>query len=172
VWADGRMLLAHRQTHLLPTERQAGIVLGDRACPVVETAAGRVVLVLGAEGLVPEAMRCLMLEGADLLLWLTGDLGFDLLPLARCRADENRVHVAVAGPPVPESGALMVSTTGQVLASSLAAREMAVSAQVNRALARWKDMAPGTNVILDRQPETYGALVKPAGTLREGGPPV
>jgi predicted amidohydrolase len=170
MWADGRILLAHRQTHLLPVERDAGIALGDRSCPVVETATGRVALVLGAEGLVPEAVRCLMLEGADLLLWLTGDLGFDLLPLARCRADENRAYVAAAGPAVPKSGALIVSTTGQVVASSLAEKEMAVSAHLNRALARWKDMAPGTNVVLDRQPGTYGALVRSARKPHEGGP--
>lgn len=167
LWADGRLLLAHRQTHLLPAERDAGIARGDRPCPVVETAAGRAALVLGAEGLVPEAVRCLMLEGAELLLWPSGDLGLDLLPLVRCRADENRVYVAAASPTVPESGALIVSPTGQVVASSLGGREMAVSAQMNHALARWKDMAPGTNVILNRQPETYGALVRP--TRRPGG---
>jgi hypothetical protein len=35
-----------------------------------------------------------------------------------------------------------------------------MAAQVNRALSRWKDMAPGTNVVTDRQPEAYGALVR------------
>ena len=37
---------------------------------------------------------------------------------------------------------------------------MLVGAQVNAATARWKDMAPGTNVILDRNPEAYGPLTR------------
>jgi hypothetical protein len=35
-----------------------------------------------------------------------------------------------------------------------------MAAQVNKALSRWKDMAPGTNVVHDRVPEAYGALVR------------
>jgi hypothetical protein len=35
-----------------------------------------------------------------------------------------------------------------------------MTAQANKALSRSKDMAPGTNVVTDRQPATYGALLK------------
>jgi hypothetical protein len=35
---------------------------------------------------------------------------------------------------------------------------VAMAAQVNRAFARMKVRAPGTNVMSDRQPELYGAL--------------
>ncbi len=158
LWVDGRTLLAHRQTHLSPAEPESGLLRGDLACPVLETAVGRVGLLLGAEALAPEVARCLMLKGAEILLWPTGEPEFDLLSVARCRADENRVFV-VAAAPSPQGGAYVVAPGAQVLASTLEGVEMATSAQVNLALARWKDMAPGTNVVLSRQPETYGTLV-------------
>jgi hypothetical protein len=34
-----------------------------------------------------------------------------------------------------------------------------MAAQTNRAVACWKDMAPGTNALWDRLPEAYGELV-------------
>jgi predicted amidohydrolase len=152
------VLLAHRQTHLLPSQAAAGLTPGDEPCPVVETAAGRVGLLLGAEGLVPEVARSLMLRGAEFLLWPASSLGVPLLPLARCRADENRLYVAVATPSDDE-GALIASPAGRVLAATLAGEEMSTAAQVNRMLSCWKDMAPGTNVVLGRLPETYGLLL-------------
>jgi hypothetical protein len=35
-----------------------------------------------------------------------------------------------------------------------------MTAAVNKALARWKDMAPGTHVVDDRTPEAYAALTR------------
>jgi predicted amidohydrolase len=154
--SEGEVLAAHRQTHLLPSQTAAGLAPGDEPCPVLETAAGRVGLLLGAEGLVPEVARSLMLRGAELLLWPAASL--DILALARCRADENRLYVALATPPDAE-GALIVSPSGQVLASTLLGSEMSTAAQLSPLLSRWKDMAPGTSVVHGRQPETYGLLV-------------
>jgi hypothetical protein len=37
---------------------------------------------------------------------------------------------------------------------------LAMAAQVNRAMARAKDMAPQTHAINDRLPESYGHLVR------------
>jgi len=159
VLAGGEVVLAHRQTHLLPSQAAAGIVPGDEPCPVVETAAGRVGLLLGAEGLVPEVARSLMLRGAELLLWPAASMGVPLLPLVRCRANENRLYVAVATPSDVE-GALVVGPNGQVLAATLLGEDMSIGAQISPMLSRWKDMAPGTNVVFGRLPETYGLLCK------------
>ena len=41
-----------------------------------------------------------------------------------------------------------------------------MGAQVNRALARWKDMAPGTHALRDRTPHAYGALAEEGGGVR------
>jgi predicted amidohydrolase len=117
-------------------------------------------VLLSAEGFVPEVARSLMLRGAEVLLWAHDAPEFDMQAVARCRADENRVYLAVATVPKAKDGACVVEPTGRVVAVALAGREMACSAQVNRALARWKDMAPGTNVVLGRRPESYGVLVR------------
>jgi predicted amidohydrolase len=103
--------------------------------------------------------RSLMLRGTEVLLWPADAPRFDVWTVARCRADENRVYVAVATAPTGEGGACVVDPTGRLVASALAGSEMACSAQVNRALSRWKDMAPATNVVLGRRPETYGLLL-------------
>ncbi len=155
----GEVLLAHRQTHHGVLTASAGLTLGGEPCPVAPTRVGNVGVMLCAEGVVPEVARSLMLRGAEVLLWAADAPPFDIMPVARCRADENRLYVAVATPPTAEGGACVVDPTGRVVASALAGEEMACSAQVNRALSRWKDMAPATNVVLGRRPETYGALV-------------
>jgi predicted amidohydrolase len=158
---DGpQVLLTHRQTHHGIHTRPAGLALGDEPCPVAHTRAGNVGVLVSAEGFVPEVARSLMLRGVEMLLWPSDVPQSDMLPVARCRADENRVYLAVAAAPTLEGGAFVVDPTGRVVASALAGREMACSAQVNRALAHWKDMAPGTNVVLGRRPESYGVLVR------------
>jgi predicted amidohydrolase len=155
----GEVLLAHRQSHHDSDTAAAGVALGDEPCPVVPTRVGNVGILLCAEGFVPEVARSLMLRGAEVLLWPADAPRFDAWAVARCRADENRVYMAVATARTVEGGACVVDPTGRVVASALAGREMACSAQVNRALTRWKDMAPGTNVVLGRRPETYGVLL-------------
>jgi predicted amidohydrolase len=156
----GEVLLAHRQTHHGFHTESAGLALGNEPCPVVATRAGNVGVLLGAEGFVPEVARSLMLRGAEVLLWPLDAPRFDVWTVARCRADENRVYMAVATAPTAEGGAQVVDPTGRVVASALAGQEMACSAQVNRALSRWKDMAPATNVVLGRRPETYDMLLR------------
>lgn len=131
-----------------------GITLGELPSPVVATPAGNAALLCGDEALVPEVARSLALEGADILVWPV----FDEHPMneavARTRADENRVYVAAAW----DGGGLVSAPNGALLAVSPAGTGAAMTASVNRAMARWKDMAPGTNVIADRIPAAYGAL--------------
>jgi predicted amidohydrolase len=155
----GEVLMAHRQSHHDSDTAAADLALGDEPCPVAPTRVGNVGVLLCAEGFVPEVARSLMLRGAEVLLWPADAPQFDVWAVARCRADENRVYLAVATAPALEGGAYVVEPTGRVVASALAGREMACSAQVNRALSRWKDMAPATNVVLGRRPETYGMLL-------------
>jgi predicted amidohydrolase len=101
-----------------------------------------------------------MLRGAEILLWATDDPPLPMGLVARARADENRVFVACAGAPSATGAAMVVDPTGRVLAQALEGRELAVSATVNRALSHLKAMAPGTDVVRNRQPETYEALVR------------
>jgi hypothetical protein len=74
-----------------------------------------------------------------------------------------------AAAPTANGATAIVEPSGRVLAVALEGRELAVGAEVNRALAHVKQRAPGTDVVRNRQPSTYGALVRrepvPGGVL-------
>jgi predicted amidohydrolase len=146
------VLATHRATH-------GEGALGDAVCPVIPTAAGRVGLLAGVDGFVPEVARSLMLRGAELLLWCDAGPALPMLPFARARADENRVTVACAAAPTPNGAAAIADPSGRLIAVALEGREIAVSATVNRLLSHAKEMAPGTDVVRGRQPASYGAIV-------------
>ena len=157
----GVEMTSHRQTHLAEAELAAGFSAGDEPPPVVETAAGHVGLLAGSEGLAPELARSLKLRGAELLAWCAGDLDAPVGVLARARALENRLYVIAAGTAAAESGAYVIDPAGGVLGETLAGEQMATAAHVNRAFARWNDMAPGTNAVTDRDARAFGALFRP-----------
>ncbi|HMO96645.1 MAG TPA: nitrilase-related carbon-nitrogen hydrolase [Tepidiformaceae bacterium] len=153
---------AHQSTVAVTPERTIehaathgrGIQLGEITAPVIPTAAGNLGLLCGDEGFVPEVARSLMLEGADILAWSTFADDQMNEQFARARSDENRVYTAVAHP----NGAAVIAPTGAPLTISPRGSGVAMAAQVNRALSRWKDMAPGTNALTDRIPDAYGVL--------------
>ena len=151
----------HRQTHKPPGARFETMPLGDAVSPVVNTPVGRVGLMVAAEGFVPEVARSLMLRGAEIIIWCGDDPGSPMMPVvARCRAEENRVFIACAAAPTPNGATMIVDPNGCPLAQALTGRELCVSAEVNRAFAHLKQRAPGTNIVLNRQPATYGALTR------------
>jgi predicted amidohydrolase len=133
-----------------------GITTGESLSPVVSTPAGNVAVLCGDEGLVPEIGRCLMLEGADILAWSLFDADPMAENIARARSDENKVYTAAAWP----DGGVIAEPSGAPMVHVPRGTGVAMAAQVNRAVARWKDRAPGTNMVRDRIPEAYGALVR------------
>ncbi|MEX2238174.1 MAG: carbon-nitrogen hydrolase family protein [Dehalococcoidia bacterium] len=153
------VLAGHRQTHLGRHNVDAGTMAGSEAALVFETPLGRMGLMAGAEGYVPEVARCLMLEGAEIIAWVSFEPSLAVLPFAQARAEENRVFVVAAATNGPLGGAVIADPGGRVVASAPLDSALTVSALINPAMARWKERAPGTDVVLSRQPETYGALV-------------
>lgn len=155
------VIAKHRQTHKPPGPRFATMPLGDAVCPVVMTPIGQAGLMIAAEGFVPEVARSLMLRGAEVILWCGDDPGTPMMPtVARCRAEENRVFLASAAAPAPHGATMIADPNGRVLAQALEGRELCVAADVNRALAHIKQRAPGTDIVRNRQPATYGALTR------------
>jgi hypothetical protein len=154
---------AHQSTVLITPEKTIeraashgrGIQRGESESPVVSTPAGNVALMCGDEGLLPEVARSLMLAGADILGWPAFAEGPLHEAVVRTRADENRVYVAAAWP----GGAMVAAPNGAQLAVPPAGSQVAMTAPVSTAVSRAKDMAPGTNVVLNRIPEAYSALV-------------
>ncbi len=154
--AASAVLITGDHTYEHTATHGRGIATGEVNAEVVPTPAGNVALLCGNEGYVPEVARSLALEGADILAWPAFAPDGMMEQVVRCRSDENRVYTAVAWP----GGGLIGSPAGAILTAVPAGTGVAMAAQVNPALSRWKDMAPGTNVIFDRLPEAYGALVR------------
>jgi predicted amidohydrolase len=150
---------AHRQTHKPGGPRFATMPMGDDVCSVFETHAGRIGMMLSAEGAVPEVARSLMLRGAELILWAADDPSLPMAIFARARAEENALFVACAAAPTATGATMIVDPIGRPLATALEGRELAAGAGVNRALSHIKQRAPGTDVVRGRMPGAYGALV-------------
>lgn len=153
------LILRHAQSHKPPGERFATMPLGDSECEIAATAAGKAGMVIAAEGMVPEVARSLMLRGAEFILWSADSPSLEMEMVARTRAEENRVFVACAAAPTDRGATMIADPNGRVLAIALEGEELAVGAEVNRMAAHVKERSPGTNVVLNRQPATYGALV-------------
>ena len=161
------IVAAQRQSHKPPGEKSEDMPMGDGLSPVVNTRIGRIALLCGAEAFVPEVPRSLMLRGAEVLLWSLDNPGIPMAPIARARADENRVFLACAGAPTVTGTAMIVDPAGRVLARALEGAELSVSATVNRAFTHAKAMAPGTDVVRNRQPTTYGTLTEATDRARQ-----
>lgn len=131
---------------------------------VMNCSFGLVGVIHGAEALIPEAARCLMLAGADLVVWQHGMSYRDALPVARTRAAENRIYVASVfssdlSEEDGEGASLIADPNGNVIASTLLGRPIhATGVYCTLAAARSKSIVPGTHVIFDRNPPKYRRL--------------
>ena len=162
-------LNVYRKTHLFGPER-AVFTPGDQPV-VVETALGRLGLSVCYDLMFPEFIRSLVLNGAQVVLnatdWISdvwqsslGWGGDTVSALARIRALENGVHVAMADRSGVEAGwhslggSTVASPTGRVLAT-LGADEGVAMATIDIAsadFARWSELA---TYVRDRRPELY-----------------
>jgi predicted amidohydrolase len=138
---------------------------------VIETALGRLGLSVCYDLMFPEFIRSLVLNGAQVVLnatdWITdawqnsmGWSGETVSSLARIRALENGVHVAMADRAGVEAGwrslggSTVASPTGRVLAA-LGADEGVATATIDiesADFARWSELA---TYVQDRRPELY-----------------
>ncbi len=158
--SKGQVIARYDQTHL--PSGWAGDWQAGESLAVANTPYGRIGMMLGDEGLLPEVARVLMLQGADLILWPSATSRFPLRMIARTRADENRVFVALATPLQDDAApqTALVNPAGALVAAALPDIEQAIAGQIAWALARYKEMAPNTNVVLNRQPSTYRRLAR------------
>jgi predicted amidohydrolase len=156
MWGQSAVLVTPDGTYEHTATHGRGIATGELNAQVVATPAGNVALLCGDEGLVPEVARGLMLEGADILAWPLFEADPMAERVARARSDENRVYTAAAWP----DGGVIISPSGAPLTAVPAGTGVAMTAPINKAIARWKDMAPGTHVVNDRVPGAYGALTR------------
>jgi len=150
----GREVGRYDQGHLSDADRAAGLVQGPAEPPVFATPIGRIGVMIGEDGLVPEVARGLALAGADLIAWPHRLTEPWMEPFVRTRAAENRVFVAAAGPAEPGGESLVADPAGLPLARTFPGVRQAVGAYCITAVARHKGLVPGTAALtLPRYPE-------------------
>jgi 5-aminopentanamidase len=173
----GELLAVYRKIHLWDREKLV-FAPGDDPPPVVETSLARVGVGICYDSQFPEAMRMLALAGAEVIAVPTNNpvVGPELEPLAgelllaSTTAMVNRVYVAQADRTGLERGVEWVGATaiaaptGRLLTQRLSG-EGQVSADIDPALARDKQLGERNDALSDRRPELYGALAGPIPTL-------
>ncbi|MEM7716031.1 MAG: carbon-nitrogen hydrolase family protein, partial [Cyanobacteria bacterium P01_A01_bin.68] len=135
---------------------------------VFETSFGRIGILLGYDGLFPEAARVLALKGVEIVVWCCAwrdRLERELLTVSK--AEDNRVFVACANRtdcPYP-GGSFVVPPNGLPHwdVNVCEPRNMAFGAVMpmyaNLALARQKRLIPKVDVIRNRLVDTYQPLM-------------
>lgn len=170
----GRLRAAYRKAHLWGREAEL-FAAGEAAPPVVDTAVGRVALMICYDLEFPEWVRIAAQAGAEVVAvpanwpWLARPAGERPLEVlkAQAAAGAYRVHVVVADRCGPErgvdwiGGSVVCSATGFLLAGpATAAGERAVrtvlTAELDPALARDKSLGPHNDALADRRPALYG----------------
>lgn len=167
---DGKLLATYRKVHLFAAER-AWYAAGDTPM-VIDTPLGRIGLSICYDLIFPEFTRKLADMGAELIVnstnWITNAFQRDVwdwsgeavMALARTRALENGVFLAMAVNTGPEAGfdsighSTICAPSGKPLASAgdgqgIAAADIVYSSE---ALAQWREIA---TYRADRRPEIY-----------------
>ncbi|GIW05717.1 MAG: amidohydrolase [Dehalococcoidia bacterium] len=174
LWENGALVGTYRQVHLREPDR-AWATAGDDV-RAFDTAAGRIGLMVGYDGLFPEMPRMLALLGSDLVLYPTTwfvDWEPDLAVPER--AAENHLSiVAAVRPDSPIARGSIVATVprfpqpfrGKLNPSYLtlapAGCEAILFQTVDPEASRNKVMLPQTDAVLNRRPHLYRPLVEPA----------
>ena len=167
------VLAVYRKAHLWDRERLF-FTPGDAEPPVVETAHGRVAVMVCYDLEFPEWVRAPALAGADLVAvptnWPFFPRPADERPgevvNAMAAARLNRVAVACADRAGLERGqewvrgTCVVGADGWVLAATDEPGGV-VSAEVDLAASRTKTLTELADVLGDRRPELYGVVVAP-----------
>jgi predicted amidohydrolase len=150
--------------------------------PVFETDFGKVGMFICADGRLPEIVRCLSLQGADILIdltnWVTS--GFEKETLTNpqveymipTRALENRVWVIAANKVGIEANTILYcgksaifSPDGQVVKIASSCQEEILYYEIPLEETIDKSIDNQINLIKDRRPELYSELVQPTDSL-------
>ncbi len=150
-----------RETVVFSSDGIIGRFRGEGFEPL-DTPAGRIGAVWGDDGWNPEPARCMMLGGAEVVVWYgDGKRPREIsVRVARTRAAENRIFLLYFH---GWGDALAAGPSGAVLAEALDKGDQAVSAMIRRSESRGKTVVPGTNIVSGRLPSVYGDLVAADG---------
>jgi predicted amidohydrolase len=125
----------------------------------------RVALLAKDAMLAPEPARAAALRGADLLLWISPRSDLPVLEIARTRAVENRVYVALNFRCDAAVPACLIHPDGSIAGSALPGIPSGFVAAIDLMAARRKEVVPGTQTFADRKPSAYTWLDGTRGVL-------
>jgi predicted amidohydrolase len=183
---DGEVRLRYRKVHLWDRESEL-FVPGDAPPPVVDTAVGRVAVMVCYDLEFPEWVRLAAQAGAEIV---AVPVNWPLLPRpsreralevvkAQAAAGTYRVHVVVADRCGRErgvdwiGGSLVCTSTGYLLAGpatpeGAVAAPAVLTAELDPAEARDKSVGPRNDALRDRRPHLYAE----GATYRSSGKPL
>ena len=150
--------------------------------PVFETEFGKVGMFICADGRLPEIVRCLSLQGADILIdltnWVTSGFEKETLTspqveyMIPTRALENRVWIIAANKVGIEANTILYcgksaifSPDGQVVKIASSCQEEILYYEISLEETIDKSIDNQINLIKDRRPELYSELVQPTDSL-------
>jgi predicted amidohydrolase len=163
---------SYRKAHLPYLGVDRFVTPGDRAFAVHDLGGLRVGMLICYDDSFPEAARCLMLLGADIILlptnWPSGAAAVAKF-LVPARALENHVYYAAVNRIGEESGfrfigrSRIVGPDGETLAAAEHDKEAILEATIDPAASRAKHLVriPGAyelHRLADRRPDLYGPL--------------
>ena len=133
---------------------------------VVNTSFGNIGFIHEYEMLLPEVVRCNMLEGVDIVIWQHGMSYKEALPLARTRAAENMVYIVAVysicldDKSSKDASSFIIDPSGNIKAATLSGLNLhATGCYCNLSDSRIKSIVPGTHIVLDRKPQRYDELI-------------
>lgn len=160
----------YRKTHLY-FEEKLYFSPGDTGFKVWDTEIGRIGIMICFDWFFPEAMRCLALNGAEIVAH-PSNLVLPYCPNAMpLRCLENRVFSITAnrigtedrteGKPLKFIGqSLIVSPEGKVLIKASGEEERLLIAELDPETAKNKALNPLNDIFKDRMPGAYDAILK------------
>ncbi|MDD4048596.1 MAG: carbon-nitrogen hydrolase family protein, partial [Clostridia bacterium] len=152
-------VFSYKKTHLSSDEIET-YKCGEEL-PVFETSLGRVGMMMGYEGFIPEVSRVLMLKGADLICWQANSSSNYHSFVVRTRSAENKVFLAVSDTWGKNSRghSLICNPGGAIVARALHESNQIISSQLELVSTRCKMVVPGTHIVNNRIPKVYNELI-------------
>jgi len=126
----------------------------------------RCAIICGTDMVAPEPARAAALRSADLIVWLQPPRRLPVLDIARTRALENRVYVAVCTRADDAVAACLIGPDGAVTGSALTGTASGFVSVLDTILARRKELMPGTQTFADRMPSIYRWLDRNVSSAR------
>ena len=141
-------------------EDEEGLTGGTFKNSIIKTPICTIGVMHDQEGVIPETARCLMLGGADVIMWSDNEGSTATELVARTRAAENKVYIIRSGSMKENDYSMIVNPDGRIISCTMSGVDQSTAALLVTALCNSKTVVPGTNLVLDRKPFLYEVLVR------------